>query len=51
MAIESARRAVPGHVRPDFHELEQVCRGGSGGTPEAGAPEPEAAAASASAPS
>ena len=51
MAVESARRAVPGHVRPDFHELEQVCRGGGGSTPETAAPEPEAEAASASAPS
>jgi chemotaxis protein MotA len=28
MAVESARRAVPGHVRPSFKELEQACRGG-----------------------
>jgi chemotaxis protein MotA len=26
MAVEMARRAVPGHVRPSFKELEQVCR-------------------------
>ena len=26
MAVEVARRAVPGHVRPSFKELEQVCR-------------------------
>ena len=44
MAVESARRAVPGHVRPDFHELEQVCRGGGGSTPETAAPDAEAAA-------
>src|SRR6266478_4161837 len=44
LAVESARRAVPGHVRPDFHELEQVCRGGGGSTPE-NPPEAEAAAA------
>jgi len=44
MAVESARRAVPGHVRPDFHELEQVCRGGGGSTPETAAPGAEAAA-------
>lgn len=31
MAVEVARRAVPGHVRPSFKELEQACRGG--GTP------------------
>ena len=28
MAVEVARRAVPGHVRPSFEELEQACRGG-----------------------
>jgi chemotaxis protein MotA len=28
MAVEVARRAVPGHVRPSFQELEQACRGG-----------------------
>jgi chemotaxis protein MotA len=28
MAVEVARRAVPGHVRPSFKETEQVCRGG-----------------------
>ena len=28
MAVEVARRAVPGHVRPSFKELEQACRGG-----------------------
>jgi chemotaxis protein MotA len=27
MAVEVARRAVPGHVRPSFKELEEVCRG------------------------
>jgi chemotaxis protein MotA len=37
MAVEVARRAVPGHVRPSFKELEQACRGGT----------PAAAAASA----
>ncbi|HUO13919.1 MAG TPA: flagellar motor stator protein MotA [Verrucomicrobiae bacterium] len=40
MAVEAARRAIPGHVRPSFQELEQACRGG-------GAPAAEAAAASA----
>ena len=50
MAVEAARRAIPGHVRPTFIELEQACRGG--GTPapaEAAAdaePPPEAEAAS-----
>jgi chemotaxis protein MotA len=28
LAVEVARRAVPGHVRPSFKELEAVCRGG-----------------------
>lgn len=41
MAVELARRAVPGHVRPSFKELEQACRGGGA------AAAPEAAAASA----
>jgi len=29
MAVEVARRAIPGHVRPSFRELEAACRGGS----------------------
>jgi len=28
MAVEIARRAIPGHVRPTFQELEKACRGG-----------------------
>jgi chemotaxis protein MotA len=28
MAVEIARRAIPGHVRPSFKELEAACRGG-----------------------
>lgn len=40
MAVEVARRAIPGHVRPSFQELEQACRGG-------GVTAPAAAAASA----
>jgi chemotaxis protein MotA len=28
MAVEVARRAVPGHVRPSFKETEAACRGG-----------------------
>ncbi len=28
MSVEMARRAVPGHVRPSFKELEQACHGG-----------------------
>lgn len=42
MVVEVARRAIPGHVRPSFKELEETCRG-SGGT----APSAEAQAASA----
>jgi chemotaxis protein MotA len=28
MAVEVARRAIPGHVRPSFKEVEGACRGG-----------------------
>ena len=28
MAVEVARRAIPGHVGPSFQEVEQACRGG-----------------------
>jgi chemotaxis protein MotA len=28
ISVEVARRAVPGHVRPSFKELEAACRGG-----------------------
>jgi chemotaxis protein MotA len=28
MAVEIGRRAIPGHVRPAFQEVEQACRGG-----------------------
>jgi chemotaxis protein MotA len=28
MAVEIARRAIPGHVRPSFQEVEQACRNG-----------------------
>jgi chemotaxis protein MotA len=37
MAVEMARRAVPGHVRPSFKELEQACRGGGASAAAAGA--------------
>jgi chemotaxis protein MotA len=40
MAVEVARRAIPGHARPSFQEVEKNCRGG-------GEPAPAAAAASA----
>lgn len=32
MAVESARRAIPGHVRPSFQEVEKACRTSSSGT-------------------
>jgi chemotaxis protein MotA len=28
MAVEIARRAIPGHLRPSFQEVEQACRSG-----------------------
>jgi chemotaxis protein MotA len=43
MAVEAARRAIPGHVRPTFTELEQTCRGG--GSSAAAPPEAQAAEA------
>ena len=27
MAVETARRAIPGHVRPSFQQVEETCRG------------------------
>ena len=42
MAVEFARRAIPGHVRPSFQEVEKLCRSGGGGGE---APPAEAAAA------
>jgi chemotaxis protein MotA len=32
MAVEAARRAIPGHVRPSFQEVEKACRGGGNET-------------------
>jgi len=43
MAVEVARRAIPGHVRPSFKEVEGACRNKAGGE---AAPEAAAAAAS-----
>jgi chemotaxis protein MotA len=37
MAVEVARRAVPGHVRPSFKELEQACRSSRAAAPAAAA--------------
>jgi chemotaxis protein MotA len=42
MAVEVARRAIPGHVRPTFQELEKACRGGGAESP---APAADAASA------
>jgi chemotaxis protein MotA len=47
MAVEFARRAIPGHVRPSFLEVETHCKKGGDATPVA--EEAPAAAASASA--
>jgi chemotaxis protein MotA len=30
IAIEMGRRAIPGHVRPSFDEMEKHCKGGAG---------------------
>jgi len=45
MAVETARRAVPTHVRPSFLEVEQACknRGSSGASGTAEAPATSAA--------
>jgi chemotaxis protein MotA len=51
LAVEFARRAIPGHVRPSFQEVEAVCRGRGRETEAAAAestsgeaPPPEASA-------
>jgi chemotaxis protein MotA len=46
MAVEMARRAVPGHVRPSFQELEKACRNKGGEAEPAAEPAAEAAASS-----
>ena len=38
VAVEFARRAVPGHVRPSFQEVEKYIKGGGGGAEAAPAP-------------
>jgi len=47
VAIEFARRAVPGHVRPSFQELENACKGKSAPGPAPEAPVAPAASAEA----
>jgi chemotaxis protein MotA len=37
MAVEAARRAIPGHVRPSFQEVEKACRGAGSGEAAAAA--------------
>ena len=50
IAVEMARRAIPGHVRPGFLEVEKACRGGGAaaapaeGKPAAASAEPATAA-------
>jgi hypothetical protein len=34
MAVEVARRAIPGHVRPSFQELETYCRNRDAAAPQ-----------------
>ena len=45
MAVEVARRAVPGHVRPSFKEVEAACRNKGASEETAAAPEAAADAA------
>ena len=45
MAVEVARRAVPGHVRPSFKEVENACRNKTATDDAAAVPEASAAAA------
>ncbi|MEI9974571.1 MAG: hypothetical protein WDO73_22510 [Ignavibacteriota bacterium] len=33
LSVEAARRAIPGHVRPDFKEVDQLCRSKNAATP------------------
>jgi chemotaxis protein MotA len=35
MAVEFGRRAIPGHLRPAFQEVEKTCRTAGNATPEA----------------
>jgi len=45
-AVEVGRRAIPGHLRPSFQEVEKACRSG-GASAGSGDAKPEAAAAAA----
>jgi chemotaxis protein MotA len=37
VAVEIARRAIPGHVRPSFLEMEKACKGGGAAAPASAA--------------
>lgn len=37
IAIEMGRRAIPGHIRPSFSEMEKTCKGASSAAAEAAA--------------
>lgn len=50
MAVEVARRAVPGHVRPSFKEVEEACRNRPAAEDPAAAGAPAAEAAPEAAP-
>jgi chemotaxis protein MotA len=45
MVVETARRAVPTHVRPSFLQVEQACKNRDGNATAGAAEEPEMAAA------
>ncbi len=45
IAVEFARRAIPGHVRPTFQEVEKSIKGGGGSSGAGGGETPPAAAA------
>ncbi|MGA9040104.1 MAG: flagellar motor stator protein MotA [Terriglobales bacterium] len=45
LAVEAARRAIPGHARPSFLEVEKACRGTGGETATAQAEVPAEAPA------
>ena len=49
MAVEFARRAIPGHVRPSFQEVEAICRGTAASAASSEPPPPTETAAAASA--
>jgi chemotaxis protein MotA len=37
LAVESARRSIPSHIRPSFKEMEAACKGGGASAPAAAA--------------